>query len=202
MPEVENININKNVVSKYYIENPYIFYPAQFWEHKNHKYIIEAISILKHKHNKVINVVFCGRDFGSLKSVQELAKERNVSDLVKYLGFIPKEDVWGLYKNALALVMPTYFGPTNIPPLEALAVECPVIYSDFPSFRKEFEEVAQFVDLEKPESLVEILLSERKDLFERALNRLKTAHSQDELSGKFIMFFGNFVRSWKNEKFY
>ena len=202
MPDFKDINVSEDVVSKYDIKTPYIFYPAQFWEHKNHKYIIEAISILKHKHNKVINVVFCGRDFGSLKSVQELAKERNVSDLVKYLGFIPKEDVWGLYKNAIALVMPTYFGPTNIPPLEALAVECPVIYSDFPSFRKEFEGVAQFVDLEKPESLVEILLSERKDLFERALNRLKTAHSQDELSGKFIMFFGNFVRSWKNEKFY
>ena len=30
----------------------------------------------------------------------------------------------------LLLVMPTYFGPTNIPPLDAWANELPVIYSN------------------------------------------------------------------------
>ncbi len=189
MPDFKDINVSEDVVSKYDIKTPYIFYPAQFWEHKNHKYIIEAVSILKHKHNKVINVVFCGRDFGSLKSVQELAKERQVADLVKYLGFIPKEDVWGLYKNAIALVMPTYFGPTNIPPLEALAVECPVIYSDFPSFRKEFKGIAQFVDLEKPESLAEILLSGKINLSVETVDKLKAIHSENELSKRVKIFF-------------
>jgi len=154
MPDLSNMPVNEKVVEKYSLKKPFIFYPAQFWEHKNHKYIIESVSILKHKHNRIINVVFCGRDFGSLKSVQELAKERQVADLVEYLGFIPKEDVWGLYKNALALVMPTYFGPTNIPPIEALSAGCPVIYSDFPSFREEFNGMVEFIDLKTPESLV------------------------------------------------
>jgi len=45
------------------------------------------------------------------------------------LGFVPIEDMRGLYEGSLAIVMPTYFGPTNIPPLEAWTLEKPLIYS-------------------------------------------------------------------------
>ena len=41
------------------------------------------------------------------------------------LGELPGEDVAPLYAGAVALVMPTFFGPTNIPVLEAWAVGCP-----------------------------------------------------------------------------
>ena len=34
-----------------------------------------------------------------------------------------------LYKGCLAVVMPTFFGPTNIPPLEAWSIGKPLIYS-------------------------------------------------------------------------
>ena len=159
MPSAENIKVNDGVIEKYNLKSPFIFYPAQFWEHKNHKYIIEALSILKRKQGVQINAVFCGRDFGSLKSLEKLAEEKEIKEQIKFLGFIPKEDVWGLYKYALALVMPTYFGPTNIPPLEALSIGCPVIYSDFPSFRKEFEGMTQFVNLENPEELAQYVQS-------------------------------------------
>ena len=35
----------------------------------------------------------------------------------------------GLYEASAAVVMPTYFGPTNLPPLEAWLTEKPLIYS-------------------------------------------------------------------------
>ena len=35
----------------------------------------------------------------------------------------------GLYENAMVVVMPTYFGPTNLPPLEAWSLGIPLIYS-------------------------------------------------------------------------
>ncbi|HEX6260676.1 MAG TPA: glycosyltransferase, partial [Woeseiaceae bacterium] len=62
-----------------------------------------------------------------------------------------------LYSDALALVMPTYFGPTNIPPMEALALGVPVLYSDLPSFREQLGEAARYIDLERPESLADAL---------------------------------------------
>ena len=48
---------------------------------------------------------------------------------VKLLGFVPSEDMRGLYENAATIIMPTYFGPTNLPPLEAWSLGIPLIYS-------------------------------------------------------------------------
>jgi len=49
---------------------------------------------------------------------------------IKILGYVPNEDIVGLYKNALALVMPTFFGPTNIPIVEAFFLGVPVVCSN------------------------------------------------------------------------
>ncbi len=46
------------------------------------------------------------------------------------LDYVPNEDMPALYKLARGLIMPTFFGPTNIPPLEAFATGCPVAVSD------------------------------------------------------------------------
>ena len=45
-------------------------------------------------------------------------------------GFVSDEQLIYLYRHAVALVMPTQIGPTNIPPLEAMALGCPVIVSN------------------------------------------------------------------------
>ena len=47
-----------------------------------------------------------------------------------------------LYTEALALVMPTYFGPTNLPPLEAFQTGTPVLYSDLPGMREQVGDAA------------------------------------------------------------
>lgn len=52
-----------------------------------------------------------------------------LEDNVSILGFVSDGQLVYLYKHAVAMVMPTYFGPTNIPPLEAMALGCPVIVS-------------------------------------------------------------------------
>ena len=55
--------------------------------------------------------------------------------------------------------MPTYLGPTNIPPLEAFAYETPVCYSDTPFFREQVGDAAFFMNLKDPNSLVQNLLT-------------------------------------------
>jgi glycosyltransferase involved in cell wall biosynthesis len=72
---------------------------------------------------------------------------------------VPDEDIPALYQGALALVMPTYYAPTNLPPLEAVALGCPVIYSDFPSFREQLGDAALYCDLANASSLADHLVS-------------------------------------------
>lgn len=142
-----------DIVKRYRLSSPYIFYPAQFWPHKNHRYILRALKCLRERCGWAPQAVFCGSDKGSLNSVLREAREIGVDDLINYCGFVPDRDLPYLYRGALALVMPTYFGPNNIPPLEARALGVPVIYSDFPSFREQMGDTVVYVDLSDPNRL-------------------------------------------------
>lgn len=161
-----SVNISKeeyernyiDVKKKYNIDGGYIFYPAQFWSHKNHIYILDGLKILNEKYNKKINAVFSGSDKGNLKFVLKKAGELGLEKQIYYIGFVDNKIIPYLYKQALALVMPTYFGPTNIPPLEAFKLECPVLYSNLPGLREQVQGAALLLDLTNPESLAINLL--------------------------------------------
>lgn len=147
----------ESTMKRYGIGSPYIFYPAQFWPHKNHKYILEAVSAMVRRDSWAPQIVFCGSDKGDLPAIKKYAHELGIADRLTICGFVPAEDLPYLYRGSLALVMPTYFGPTNIPPLEALALGVPVCYSDFASFREQLGERAFYIDLLDPNSLVQTL---------------------------------------------
>ena len=163
-----NIRINKaetpvRIKEKYKLKNDYIFYPANFWAHKNHMYILKAIKILREKKHIDIDVIFSGSDQGNLEYILNKAKEFKINDLIHYIGFVPNEEMPSLYKQSLSLVMPTYLGPTNIPPLEAFAYETPVCYSDMPFFREQVGDSVFFMDLRDSSSLVKNILTIQND---------------------------------------
>lgn len=116
------------VLAKYRLQEGYLFYPAQFWPHKNHVRIVEALAVLAARGVRPV-AVFCGGDRGNLGHVERLAETLGVRAQLRSLGFVPAEDLRGLYEGCAAVVMPTYFGPTNLPPLEAWAVGRPLVYS-------------------------------------------------------------------------
>lgn len=147
-----------DIKQKYQINGDYIYYPAQFWAHKNHVYILEAIALLKEKHDTELYAVFSGSDKGNLNHVLAVAELLGIEHLVKYVGFVRNEEVPSLYKQSLALVMPTYFGPSNLPPLEAFQLGVPVVYSDLPGLREQVGDAALLVELSNPQSLVNQLL--------------------------------------------
>ena len=67
--------------------------------------------------------------------------------------YIDKKEITALYKASLALSMPTYFGPTNIPPLEAFKNSTPVLYPIFDSENKLFNNGIWPIDLKDPKTL-------------------------------------------------
>lgn len=151
-----------DIKTKYKIAGDYVYYPAQFWSHKNHVYVIEAIKILKDK-GVLLSAVFSGSNKGNLDYVLNYAKKNGVDDLVKYIGFAPNEEIYYLYQQSLALVMPTYFGPTNIPPLEAFSIGTPVFYSNLKGLRDQVGDAAILIDLKDPLDLANELLMMKND---------------------------------------
>ena len=167
----EDRNTNSKKLS---LPENYFFYPAQFWEHKNHIRILEAIDILKKK-NIIVDFVFCGKDKGNLKNIKNKINRLNISSQVKIFDFLSNEEIKFLYKNSIALVMPTYFGPTNIPPLDAWANELPVIYSKHLS--EQTLDAALYADPNSSEELADTIkkmlnIDVRKELINKGKIRL------------------------------
>jgi glycosyltransferase involved in cell wall biosynthesis len=71
---------------------------------------------------------------------------------VHFPGFISRDDLIHLYRNALALAFPSHFGPENLPPLEAMALGCPVIAADVPGVREQLGDAALLANPAEPEA--------------------------------------------------
>jgi glycosyltransferase involved in cell wall biosynthesis len=141
----------------------YIFYPAQYWAHKNHIYIFESLNILINKYHKEITFVFSGSDKKNLEYLKSSAERLGVSGYVKFLDFVSEEIIYNLYKNSFAVIAPTYFGPTNHLPIEAFYFEKPLFYSDIFCDNEQVQGAAIKIDLNNPDDLSEKIFNLLQD---------------------------------------
>jgi glycosyltransferase involved in cell wall biosynthesis len=105
-----------------------IFYPAQFWPHKNHVRLVQALAHLINS-GENFNVIFSGTDKGSLENVKKYVKSHDLNDRVDFLGFIPDNQVAEAYLTSELLVLPSYLGPNIMPVYEGWSYQIPVIAS-------------------------------------------------------------------------
>jgi glycosyltransferase involved in cell wall biosynthesis len=142
-----------SICDRYEVDVPYVFYPAQFWPHKNHVYILDGLKSLEELFGVRVGAIFAGSDKGNLSYVQSYARSLNLGDRVRFIGFVPSELLPDLYLQSLALVMPTYFGPTNLPPMEAFQLGVPVLYSNRCGLRDQVLDAGLLMDLSDPTSM-------------------------------------------------
>jgi glycosyltransferase involved in cell wall biosynthesis len=167
----------------------YLYYPAQFWPHKNHVNLLEALGILRQRHGLPLTLALSGADHGNLAFVKEAADRVGVADAVRWLGFLSRQDLVGMYRHALALTYVTFFGPENLPPLEAFALGCPVVASDVSGAREQLGDAALLVDPRDPEQIAAAVQrlhgqpAERALLVERGHARARRFTSGDFVAG-------------------
>ncbi len=117
------------VTAKYSLPEKYFFYPAQFYRHKNHSNLIIALARLCVSHPDVRLVLVGAKERNAYDEVRSQVNELGLGENVLFPGYVDDREMAAFYGRARALVMPTYFGPTNIPQLEAFALGCPVATS-------------------------------------------------------------------------
>lgn len=147
------------------LKEPYIFLPAGFWAHKNHIVLIKALNHLVKVRGIDLNLVLVGNDRGNLDYVQSQIIRFNLESNVHNLGFVDREVVWELYRNARMLVFPSLLGPNNLPPLEALSVGCPAIVSQLDGHVQQFSDAVLYFDPFDHEELadkIETLLNDNE----------------------------------------
>lgn len=183
----------------------YLLYPAQFWAHKNHINLLLALKQLKEE-GKIFDLALVGADFGNLHYVKEQIKELSLGDLVHILGFVEQQDLLALYRNALALTYVSFFGPENLPPLEAFALGCPVIAAQVNGAEEQLGEAALLVDPKDPNAIASAIVRIANDvqlraqLIERGRKRAASWTTKDFVRGAFHILdsFEPVRRTWKD----
>jgi len=166
-----------DIFSKHHLPERFIFYPAQFWEHKNHIVLLEAVKILKDK-GLDINLVLVGSQINNFKKVLSKIDELHISENVFILGYISNDEMASFYRNAAALAFVSLAGPTNIPPLEGMILGCPVIVSNVYAMPEQVNDAALLVDPTDPGDIAEEIEmiwqneSLRKELIERGFHQI------------------------------
>ncbi len=174
-------NFSTEVLKKFELLNKkFIFYPAQYWAHKNHIYIIEAISLIEKKKDKELIAVFCGTDKNNLDYLKSFTKKLKIEKSIKFLDFLSEDELNELYKNSFAIVVPTYFGPTNHLPIEGFYFEKPVFYSNIWSDIEQVKDAVISIDLNNPNDLANKLLKflSNKDLEEEFKQKSRDKYNQ------------------------
>lgn len=189
---------------KYNIAKKYIFYPAQFWSHKNHINLLHAIKIIHDKYGLELPLVLVGSDKGNAEHVRQVAHDLGLSKQLHVLGFVPQADLYGLYKNASMLAYISLCGPENLPPLEAFAVGCPVLASEVSGSLEQFGDAVLYCDPKNPHDMADkiyLLYSDnnlRVELMNKGHLRAASWTPDDFVKGVFKIAdeFNTIKRNW------
>lgn len=183
----------------------YLLYPARFWAHKNHAGLLYAMRHLRDQHGLILPIVLVGSDGGNQPYIEQLIEHLDLQAQVRLLGFVSRAELVALYRGALALVYPTFFGPENLPPLEAFALGCPVIASRVSGAEEQLGDAALLVEPTDHEGLAEAIRSVfesetlRKTLIERGRQRATRWTGTDFVRGVFTILdeFERIRRCWE-----
>lgn len=201
------IREQKETIDKYSLKPNFLFYPAQFWPHKNHVNLLLALQCLEEDHGIRRDLVLTGYDAGNLDHVRAVVTDLGLDDQVRFLGFIPQREVAVLYRLAGALVYPSLFGPDNLPPLEAFAFGCPVVASNIKGAALEIGRAAALFDPTDPEDMAARIARVVADAelrqkmisrgIEIAVGRTPEAYVDKAL--KVVDDFEPYRRNWRND---
>jgi glycosyltransferase involved in cell wall biosynthesis len=119
------------VTQKYQLERPFALYPAVTWPHKNHLHLLNALAYLRDTRGLVVRLICTGSPFQPFHgTIEQRVRDLNLSSQVKFVGFVPDDELRALYRLAQFLVLPTLYEADSCPIHEAWSEGLPVASSN------------------------------------------------------------------------
>ena len=143
----KNIDLSKRKKIRKNLNLPsnYLFYPAMYLPHKNHKNLIDALKILRVELNKDIKIVFSGSDIGYLNNLKKYSSSLRLDDCITFLNFVDDDYLPYLYLDAVAVIFPVLIGPTFTPPWEGFKMQIPVIFSELEGVKDVYGDAVYYI---------------------------------------------------------
>ncbi len=151
----------ESILSKFNIAGPFLLCANQFWVHKNHMVLFKAVEALKRQGKEI--TVLCSGNLYDHRNPQygatliDFVKSKGLTENIKFLGLIEREELVCLMNESIALVQPSLFEGWNTSIEEAKALNKYLIVSDIPLHREQVERNVSFFDPHSSEDLADKL---------------------------------------------
>jgi len=172
-------NFWKNTSEILGIEKPFFLYTGQWRSHKNIVGMIKAFHLFLKKNGNIAQLVITGKDNPLYPEFLEYRADHNLEEDVLPVGLVPEKTLLHLYSHAKAYVFPSFYEGFGIPPLEAMAVQTPVIASNASCIPEVCGDAVEYFDprniLEISEKMSEIFSNEelQENLVEKGLKQIQ-----------------------------
>jgi glycosyltransferase involved in cell wall biosynthesis len=151
------------VIEQYELPSRFFYLPNQFWRHKNHQVVIDALTILSKSGVDVVVVASGGtndpREPDYFNSIMRQVKVRGLERNFRYLGIIPLPQVYALLRATAALINPSRFEGWSTTVEEAKSFGVPMILSDIDVHREQTADSARYFGIDDPAALANHLLN-------------------------------------------
>jgi glycosyltransferase involved in cell wall biosynthesis len=132
----------------------YLFFPANFWPHKNHRMLLAAYSIYRQQHpDRALDLVLTGALEGPQIELREMVRHLGYQAHVHFLGFLQERELVALWQGCRGLVFPSLYEGFGIPVLEALWFDKPVACSAIGSLPEVGGDAVIYFDPRQPEAI-------------------------------------------------
>ena len=190
---------------KYHLPQTFGFYPANFWLHKNHARLIEALAITRNRAPLYdFKLVLTGyRKLSGWPHVEQALDKFNMRNHVLVLDYIPTKHLAAIYREAAFCIVPSLFEASSYPVIEAQTLGCPAMCSNVTSLPELMIEGAGLLfDPLSVEDMAEGMLRWLKDpadrlaYAERGQRRARLRHSLPAYATRIRQIYDLVHRGW------
>jgi len=184
------------VCREYHLPDRFVYLPNQFWAHKNHVLVIDALQQLRTARPE-ITVVCTGNPSDNrapLHFAQLLAQasRAGVREQFVMLGWVPHEHIYFLMRQSLAVLQPSRFEGWSTTVEEAKSIGKRLLLSNIPVHREQAPAEARYFDPSDASALAD-LLQEVYDTRTPGPDVALERRARAELPGRMTMYAEEFV---------
>lgn len=159
-PEAFTVGVEA-VRTRYGLPERFLYLPNQVWKHKNHAVVIEATAMLRDRGVRAV-VAASGsqadpRHPRLMDELSAMVTRLGLQDQFRFLGMVPRADLYALMRAAVAIVNPSSFEGWSTTVEEAKALGAPLVLSDIAVHREQAGEAALYFDQQSPDAVARML---------------------------------------------
>ena len=139
-------------------QGAYFLYVGGYDPRKGLQQLLTAFLDLRKERKLHSKLVLTGSRLHVSETFRRLVTEGAGMGAVEELGYVPDDTLASLYANATVLVYPSKYEGFGLPPLEAMALGCPVITTRCTSLPEVCGDAAYYIDADSPESIAQSLV--------------------------------------------